>query len=124
MLAARDAHVNDYRRDGKTPYITHVSRVASRLAAAGEEVIALAWLHDIKEDHPDYKLPKGLPQSVLIALDLLTKKKGQKYSDYINEIKINPMARRVKIADIMDNISDDPSDYQIRKYAAALLILV
>lgn len=46
-------HRDQFRRDGKTPFITHPSQVASVLIGTGcedAEMIAAAWLHDTIED--------------------------------------------------------------------------
>jgi hypothetical protein len=49
---AAQAHDGQYRKDGKTPYLTHPARVAGLVQAFGGgylEVIA-AWLHDVIEE--------------------------------------------------------------------------
>ena len=47
---ARQAHEGQFRRDGVTPYITHVESVVSRCSNKYEK--SLAWLHDVIEDQP------------------------------------------------------------------------
>lgn len=52
-------HRNQFRRDGKTPFITHPSQVASVLIGTGcedAEMISAAWLHDTIEDCPSFTL--------------------------------------------------------------------
>ena len=49
---------------------------------------------------------------------------GPDYEDYLGGIKGNPIAKKVKIADMLSNLSDHPSDRQIVKYAKGLLLLV
>lgn len=118
------AHANQFRRDGITPYFDHVERVAGRLAGTGGwPARAVAYLHDIQEDNVSFPLPE-LPATVLAALDAMTKRPGESYSDYIERVKANPIARKVKVADILDNLSDTPTNHQIHKYAQALLVLV
>lgn len=124
---AERAHAGQFRRDGKTPYITHPLRVANRLAAKGEseEVIAAGLLHDYLEENPKFwSQPADVPANVVYAVIALTKGEGEDYSSYLERVKENPIARKIKVADILDNLGDDPSDYQIRKYAKALLFLV
>lgn len=130
LRLAERAHAGQYRKDGMTAYVVHPIRVASKLAAKGEteEVIATGLLHDVLEDgdkavisedpYPKFSI------TVLAAVNALTKVEGETYSVYLERVKANPIARKVKVADILDNLGDDPSDYQIRKYAAALLTLV
>jgi hypothetical protein len=47
---ARKAHVNQFRRDGVTPYITHPEAVVKKLGTESDDVLAVAWLHDVLED--------------------------------------------------------------------------
>jgi len=50
------SHIGQFRKDGKTPYITHPGRVASLTATFTKGVedwyvwVAAAWLHDVIED--------------------------------------------------------------------------
>jgi len=39
-------------------------------------------------------------------------------------VKCNELARKVKIADMLSNLADNPTDKQIKKYAKGLLFLV
>jgi (p)ppGpp synthase/HD superfamily hydrolase len=128
---ATEAHKGQYRRDGITPYIVHPESVAMRVKASGgsQEAIAVAWLHDVLEDTPIQEKDlqeMGVPQDIIGSVKILTKEKGQKYQDFILEIAESgdEIAIKVKIADILSNLSDSPSEYQIKKYAKALLILV
>lgn len=45
----------------------------------------------------------GLPETVVSAVQVLTKKKGQDYQLYLEFVKSNPIARRVKLADLKHN---------------------
>lgn len=127
LALAEKAHAGQYRKDGRTAYVTHPIRVASKLAAKGEsdEVVAASLLHDILEESPSIwdEIPR-FPANVVYAIISLTKINGEAYSLYLERVKANPIARKVKVADILDNLSDDPSPRQIRKYAKALLFLV
>jgi (p)ppGpp synthase/HD superfamily hydrolase len=126
---ARRAHAGQYRRDKRTPYLTHVERVVARLRAQGvtdEETLATAWLHDVIEDGVfvwrTLELAK-VPDCVIETVMVLTKPLGKPYQDYITVVSANPTARLVKIADILDNLSDTPTDRQIVNYAKALITL-
>lgn len=120
---ARDAHAGQFRRDGTTPYIVHPGRVVARLDDESHIERAVAWLHDVIEDtsvsHEDLA-GHGIPDAVLEALDTLTKKPGQDYEAYIQGVCMNEYARPVKIADILDNLNDTPSEAQVKKYTKAL----
>ena len=43
-------------------------------------------------------------EKICRAIDLLTYKKGEPYMDYIKGIKVNPIARKVKIADLKHTV--------------------
>jgi len=128
-LAARiatEAHKGQFRRDGQTPYISHPQAVAGRVA--GDPVAeAIAWLHDVLEDTSvtaQDLLSSGLPVEVVKRVELLTKSGDSEYEDYLGRIKRDPVARRVKVADMLANLGDSPSERQIVKYVKGLLILL
>lgn len=124
---ARTAHRKQFRRDGVTPYIVHPERVAKRLRGASDFVLAAAWLHDVVED-TDLTIEEisqqGFPVEITAAVDLLTKRTGQSRDDYLNAVRGNEIARKVKIADIIDNLSDDPTPAQMLKCARGLVWLL
>jgi (p)ppGpp synthase/HD superfamily hydrolase len=124
---ARKAHSGQFRRDGTTPYFHHVAAVAARLANESAEVIATAYLHDVLEDTAYTEadmLSAGMSCVVVEAVGLLTKRAGEEYFVYLHRLRKNEIARKVKIADILSNLADAPTDKQIRKYAIGLLELV
>lgn len=125
---ARDAHAGQTRRDGLTAYISHPRDVATRLSGESDEVIATAWLHDVLEDTAvgshDLRIA-GISERVVTAVISLTRfNKNQPYAWYIARVTSDPIALKVKIADILSNLSDKPTEKQIVKYARALLILL
>jgi (p)ppGpp synthase/HD superfamily hydrolase len=122
---ARQAHKDQFRRDGKTPYITHVEDVVSRLEGENEKIVA--WLHDVVEDTDVTveDLRKEFPIYISYAVDQLTHEPNAPYHGaYIHSIGQNPLARHVKIADILSNMSDQPTPRQVKKYTKALGILL
>ena len=122
---ARKAHEGQHRRDGVTPYVTHPERVAKSIAG-NEDLEAVAWLHDVLEDTSETEASlraAGIPQHVVDAVRCLTKKDGVEYEDYLAGIKQNALARAVKIQDMLDNLSDEPTEKQTIKYCRGLLIL-
>jgi (p)ppGpp synthase/HD superfamily hydrolase len=128
---ARQAHHAQYRRDGKTPYITHPQRVAGR-CQGNLKAQAVAWLHDVIEDTDvDRKFLKlqGIPEDIIQAVEVLTKPEGlgrdyTSYMLYIAKVKENESARLVKIQDILDNMTDKPTERQMYRYSQALVKLV
>ncbi len=123
---ATAAHVGQFRRDGATPYIEHPQAVARRVAG-DDRAEAVAWLHDVLEDTaetPQSLADKGIPADVIASVEALTKGEDVDYDLYLDGILADPIAKRVKIADMLTNLSDQPTNKQIRKYATGLLKLV
>lgn len=124
---AKDAHEGQFRRDENTPYFVHVCRVANRMKHDDEDGRIVAYLHDILEDTtttPEDLRKAGFSQTVREAVQALTHHPDDSYEFYLAQVRANPLAIRVKIADIQDNISDNPTRSQMRKYAKALLYLL
>ena len=107
---AAEAHDGALRKGGHLPYILHVMETAEIVATMteDEDVLAAAVLHDVLEDHGDrYSLDAlaraGFPEAVLRALRLLTHAEGVPYMDYVRALAQDPIARRVKLADLRHN---------------------
>lgn len=121
-------HHGQTRRDKVTPYICHIHEVMRRVDWSNEEDLAVAAAHDLAEDAnitvADLRLA-GLSSEVIDGVLTLTKGDDEAYDRFILRIKTYRSGRwvRVKVCDILANLSDAPTLNQIRKYAAALLIL-
>jgi len=129
-LIAVKAHAGQYRRDGKTPYIKHPFAVADRVSHLDHEYVCVAYLHDVLEDtkvtYSDLE-NEGIPENILKAVAILSKNlynENVSYDQYLVCVKRNELARKVKIADMLSNLADNPTDKQIKKYAKGLLFLV
>jgi (p)ppGpp synthase/HD superfamily hydrolase len=123
---ATDAHAGQFRRDGVTPYIRHPEAVATRVQGDATAEAA-AWLHDVLEDTDftaDDLASRGVPSDVIEIVRLLTHTNGISYERYLSAIAAHPIAKRVKVADMITNLSDRPTDRQIVKYARGLLTLM
>lgn len=93
------------------PYILHVLRVMMSVGTIKQKIIACG--HDLFEDTTVTALDlakEGFTASYIYAIELLTKEKGVDYSSgsenlmkYLERIKQNEDARKVKIADMKDN---------------------
>ena len=118
-------HAKQTRRDGMTPYTAHLEAVAQRVSVTGDLYDEMAaWLHDILEDTkatPGDLLNAGVPTEVVVAVLALTRGRGVSYRDYIARVRVSNRARRVKLADILHNLSDCPTDAQLVKYARGIL---
>lgn len=105
---ATKAHKGQFRKDGKTPYITHPEAVSR--AVVGHHRKAVAWLHDVFEDTKFTRkdlLDKGIPTLVVDDVSVLTRRKWESYYDYLDKIKYSASvsAMAVKIADLEHNLS-------------------
>lgn len=128
------AHRGQYRKNrlgqsNNIAYVTHPAKVAQHFVDIGDwEGAATAWLHDVIEDNPQWTperlASEGIPANVVHAVKLLTRHKGQNYSEYLKGVKADLLAVRVKIRDICANLGDDPKDSKINKYAVALPFLL
>ena len=104
IAIAVDAHRGQKDRYD-APYVLHPLRVMARLETVKEKTVAV--LHDVIEDtdwtSADLK-EEGFPEDVLGALEGVTKREGEAYEDFVKRSAGNPLARRVKIADLEDNM--------------------
>ncbi len=78
---------------------------ARRVETEAEKIVAV--LNDVVED-TDWTFKElkreGFGDQILKALDCLTKREGEEYEDFIQRSASNSLARRVKIADLEDNM--------------------
>ncbi|KXB70846.1 HD domain-containing protein [Peptoniphilus sp. DNF00840] len=101
FIAAR-AHKGQRDKGGK-PYIFHPLNVSLNVKGKDEKIVAL--LHDVIED-TSYTIDdlKFLTEDQREALLLLTHDKDKPYMTYIEAIKKNKIASRVKLADLDQNM--------------------
>jgi len=108
MNIAYKAHLNQMDKSG-SPYIFHPIHLAEQ--CDDEISCATALLHDVVEDCEGYSFKlleqEGIPSSVIDALKLLTHAKGTPYLEYIEDIKTNPIAVKVKLLDLNHNLDED-----------------
>lgn len=102
MQVAYCAHHGQVDKGGM-PYIFHPYHLAEQMT--DELSTCAALLHDVVEDTPVTleELAEEFPPQVLTALQLLTYDKQKDYFAYLRAIKENPMARAVKLADLVHN---------------------
>ena len=101
---AVEAHKGQRDKFG-VPYILHPLRVMARVKT--EEEMTVAILHDVIEDTEctfDRLREAGFSETVVGAIDCVTKRAGESYDSLIERARTNPLARRVKIADLEDNM--------------------
>jgi (p)ppGpp synthase/HD superfamily hydrolase len=102
-----DAHRGQTDLSGQS-YILHPLRVMLAMSTEAERAVGV--LHDVVEDTEvtfEGLREAGMPEDVVAAVDCVTKRKGEAYDDYLDRIAGNPIARRVKLADLEDNMRVD-----------------
>ena len=101
---AAAAHLGQFDKSG-APYILHPMRLMVRASTREEQMVAA--LHDVVEDSAwtfEQLIDEGFPPSVVSALDRLTRRAGESYEDFIERVAEDPLARRVKLLDLEDNM--------------------
>ncbi len=131
IVLAATAHRGQTDKAGQ-PYVLHPLRMMVRMANEAEQLTAL--LHDVVEDTPvtlEDLRQAGYPEEVVRAVDALTRRDGEEYEAFVERAGSDPLARRVKIADLEDNLQltriADPQqkDHErIERYRRALAQLV
>ncbi|HLL81001.1 MAG TPA: hypothetical protein VK420_00060 [Longimicrobium sp.] len=104
IALAASAHRGQVDKAGQ-PYILHPLRLMLRLESDAERMTAV--LHDVVEDTAvslDQLAGLGYPREVLDALELLTRRPTDTYEAFIERVSGNALARRVKLADLEDNM--------------------
>ena len=101
---AEKAHQGQLDKGGQ-PYILHARRVMEKCETEKEKITAI--LHDVMEDSSytlDDLRKEGFSEEILAALLCLTRGEGEDYMRYIERVCKNPLAVRVKYADLEDNM--------------------
>ena len=97
-------HAHQVDKAGK-PYISHPLRVMAAVDSPTAKIVGV--LHDAVEDTaltlPDLA-EAGFPATILVAIDAITKRPQEPYETYLTRVMANPIALRVKIADMTDNM--------------------
>jgi len=109
------------------PYIMHPLRVMHRVDTTAEKIVAA--LHDVVEDTSlslDDLRKEGFPGRIIKAVDCISKREGEDYEEYVRRAGSNPLARRVKLADLEDNMDvrrrrvvDEKDARRLAKYLKA-----
>jgi (p)ppGpp synthase/HD superfamily hydrolase len=107
-LAAQAHRGQRYSSPEAEPYLFHPLRVMLTLLDPIDQMAAV--LHDAVED-TDLQLhhlaEAGYPTELLAAIDCLTHRTDESYDDYVKRVATNDVARRVKIADLRDNLANN-----------------
>ena len=125
------AHAGIKDKGGK-PYILHPIKVMMRVETEEEQIVAI--LHDVVEDTDwtfDALRNEGFSETVIEALETVTKQsEDEDYEDFIKRSLRNDIGRKVKIADLLENLDvtrigelSEKDIKRINKYNRALKTL-
>ena len=126
---ALDAHKNISDKGGN-PYILHPLRLMLQMDSEEEMIVAI--LHDVVEDSEKWSFDKlkeeGFSKKIINSLRSVTKEnKNEDYEKFIDRSIKDKIGRKVKIADISDNLDisrlkevTDKDILRINKYKKAL----
>ena len=130
LRIAFDAHKGQDDKSG-LPYIFHPFHLAEQMDT--EAAVCAALLHDVVEDSTltlEDLRAAGFSDEVLDAVALLTRDKAVPYMTYIENLRQNPIATAVKLADLRHNsdlsrmdIIDDKTRRLEEKYREAIALL-
>ena len=104
IALAAAAHETQLDKAG-APYILHPLRLMQKMHTNDEMIAAV--LHDVVEDTEwtlDALRRDGFSPEVLAAVDSVTHRDGETYDDYLARAAANPIGRKVKLADLEDNM--------------------
>ncbi|MBK8035021.1 MAG: GTP pyrophosphokinase [Chloroflexi bacterium] len=104
IIWATEVHRGQVDKAGN-PYILHPLRVMLRMTSDDARFVAI--LHDTIEDS-DHTLDDlralGYSETIIAAVDAITRRDDETYEEFIQRLKPNPLARAVKLADLLDNM--------------------
>ena len=102
---ATQAHKGQTDKAGKE-YINHPLKVMAMGTTEAEKIVGV--LHDVLEDTPitiEFLKKEGFSQEILDALPCITKiSDNEDYDHFITRVLTNPLATKVKINDLIDNM--------------------
>jgi hypothetical protein len=124
---AAKAHEGQVDKAGE-PYILHPLRVMLRVTTIEERIAAV--LHDVVEDTEvtlEMLTNEGFSEAVVNAVESLTKRPDEDYDAFVLRAALNPIGRRVKLADLMENsdlsripIPTSKDHERVAKYSCAI----
>ena len=126
---ALEAH-KDALDKGGNPYILHPLRLMLQMDSEEEMIVAI--LHDVVEDSEKWSFDKlqaeGFSKKIINSLRSITKEnENEDYEKFIDRSIRDKIGRKVKIADISDNLDisrlkevTDKDILRINKYKKAL----
>jgi (p)ppGpp synthase/HD superfamily hydrolase len=136
---AREVHRDQKRESSGRPYIAHIEEVVKILhelqhPVVSEDVVLSAILHDVIENCEQgqitalvKRIVEDFGANVLSNVLALSKDDGKSYQEYIDTLTHTHIASSVlivKIADMIQNLTETPTAKQREKYRKALPKLI
>ena len=129
-ISLAEKHHKGQTDKGGAPYINHVKRVMESGKTTDEKIVGV--LHDIVEDtnitYEDLE-DKGFPARIVEAIWYVTKTEDD-YMLFIDRVKRNDLATRVKLNDLADNLDvkrlsniEKADTHRLNKYLKAFKML-
>lgn len=109
---ARTAHAGHTDKLGRDYFEAHLTPIATGAALFGPEVEQAAWLHDIIEDTEMTAATLrqlGVDPQVVSAVESVTRRDGEAYSELIHRSSVHPIGKIVKLIDNAWNILSNPA---------------
>lgn len=103
IAIAAKAHEGQVDKAG-APYVLHPLRMMLRASTTEEQITAA--LHDVVEDSGvslDDLRAAGFSETVIGAVDSVTKRPEEPYDAFVRRAALNPVGRKVKLLDLEDN---------------------
>jgi (p)ppGpp synthase/HD superfamily hydrolase len=104
LTVAAQAHAGQLDKSGR-PYILHPLRLMMQMDTETEMMVAV--LHDVVEDSEwtlDGLREAGFDEEVVTAVAHLSRQPDESYDAFIQRIQPHPLAVKVKLADLSDNM--------------------
>lgn len=119
-----DAHKEQVDKSG-LPYVFHPFHLAEQMETEHETCVAL--LHDVMEDTPLGPVDlvaAGIPEEYVATCNLMTHAPGVPYLEYVRRLAKDPVARKVKLADLAHNsdvsrLDGDPGEADLKQIGRA-----
>ena len=102
---AVDSHSGQVN-DQSEPYVLHPRRMMFMAVTIEEKIIAV--LHDVIEKTTidlEYLRSAGFSDRIVLAIDALSRRPQESYDSYIDRVRENKLATKIKIIDLDDKIS-------------------
>jgi len=104
IAIAASAHQDQLDKNG-APYTLHPIRMMLNMDS--EEQMIATVLHDVVEDTEwtlDQLRAEGFSDRIIHLVDLLSRKALESYAEFIERVRTDPVAVKIKIADLEDNM--------------------